>query len=77
MSDLQLDCLRILRDFGPCSNADVGRKVNMPSGVTYSTVRELVAMGLAVHPKKQRWDISAVGRKYLAGRRMMKPEIYR
>ena len=63
MSDLERDVLRILRVFGPCSNADVARRLNLPLHKTYRALGKLCQDGLAVHPKLQRWDISKRGRK--------------
>jgi DNA-binding IclR family transcriptional regulator len=65
MSNLELACLSILRIFGPCSNADVGRKLGIAPDATYRAVKALEQRGLAVHPKLQRWDISELGRDYL------------
>lgn len=64
MSDLETDVLRVLRVFGPCSNADVGRRLGVPPDRTYRVCYRLVELGLAVHPKLQRWDISRLGREW-------------
>jgi hypothetical protein len=64
MSDLEKDVLRILRVFGPCSNAAVGRRLKIPPDKTYRAICSLCVNGLAVHPKLQRWDISRLGREW-------------
>lgn len=64
MTDLQRDVLRILRVFGPLSNADVARRLRLPLHQTYRAIYELTERGLAVHPKLQRWDISRLGREW-------------
>jgi len=64
MTPLQEDVLRILRVFGPMSNADVARQLKLPLHQTYRALGELVGRGLAVHPKLQRWDISERGRRW-------------
>ena len=69
MSDLEASVLRMLRLFGPCSNYDVARRLrdelggHFP-GRTYRALYRLCVAGLAVHPKKQAWDISRLGREY-------------
>lgn len=64
MTPLEKDCLRMLRIFGPCSNADVARKLGVPMDKTYRAIYRLEKAGLAVHPKLQRWDISRLGREW-------------
>ena len=64
MSDLERDILRIVRIFGPMSNADIGRKLGISPDKTYRVVYGLEQRGLLVHPSRQRWDISELGRDY-------------
>ncbi len=64
MTDLQRDVLRILRIFGPCSNADVARRLKVSMDRTYRDIVLLTELGYAVHPKLQRWDITDAGREY-------------
>ncbi len=65
MTDAEINVLRILRVFGPISNADVARKIRpMTLNQTYRIVCKLVDKGLAIHPRLQRWDISELGRDY-------------
>lgn len=61
MSNLELDVLRILRIFGPCSNAEVGRRLQIGGDRTYRAIGRLVQKGLATHPKLQEWRITANG----------------
>lgn len=66
MSDLQADVLRILRVFGPVSNAGIARYVRLSPGRTYRALQELCGLRLAVHPRLQAWDITARGRRVFA-----------
>lgn len=66
MSDLQTDILRILRVFGPCSNAEIARRLGEPLHRTYRGLQELVSSGLAVHPLLHRWDVTTAGREVFA-----------
>jgi DNA-binding IclR family transcriptional regulator len=66
VTDEQADVLRMLRVFGPCSNAEVARRLKVPSSQTYRTLAVLVRDGLAVHPKLQRWDLSERGRAWFS-----------
>ena len=62
MSELELAVLRTARVFGPCSNADIARRINYPADKCYRIVKSLELEGLLIHPKLQRWDISELGR---------------
>ena len=64
MSSLEIDILRILRVFGPCSNAEVGRKLRIRPDKTYPVIARLTEKGYAIHPRLQRWDISELGRDW-------------
>ncbi len=64
MTDLSRDILRTLRCFGPISNADVARRLGLKMDETYRTIKRLEQEGLAVHPGKQAWDISRLGREW-------------
>jgi DNA-binding IclR family transcriptional regulator len=64
MSDFLRDCLMTLRVFGPCSNAEVARRLKVPSHKTYRALASLVFCGFAVHPKLQAWDVSDKGRRW-------------
>ncbi len=61
MSGIELDVLRMLRVFGPCSNAEIGRKLQISGDKTYRAIGRLVAKGLATHPKLQSWAITPRG----------------
>lgn len=61
MNCLDLDCLRALRTLGPCSNADVARRLKRPLMHTYRSIGRLVRAGLATHPKLQSWEITKLG----------------
>lgn len=61
MSEFRRDCLRMLRIFGPCSNADVARRLKVPSHQTYPALCWLTEAGYAAHPKLQRWQITELG----------------
>lgn len=64
MSAFEISVLRIVRCFGPMSNADIGRRLGIAADRTYRTVYALEQRGLLIHPKRQRWDISELGRDY-------------
>lgn len=64
MSDLELNCLRMLRIFGPCSNAEVARRLGECVGRTYRAIGRLEQSGLVCHPKLQVWALTPRGRKY-------------
>lgn len=64
MSDLQRSVLIAYRIFGPCSNAEIARRLNLPPSKTYRVAYELENRGLLVHPKLQCWDISRLGREW-------------
>lgn len=66
MSDMETDCLRLVRIFGPCSNADIGRRLGVAPDKTYRAIKRLEASGLVAHPKKQQWEISALGLGHFA-----------
>ena len=66
MSDLETACLRALRVFGPCSNAEVGRRLGVKPDKTYRVIYRLEKAGLVIHLNKQRWDISPLGRDHFA-----------
>lgn len=76
MSNLEIDVLRILRVFGPCSNADVARRIVMPPNCTYVAIFRLVQRGMATHPKKQRWDITRKGRRYFERTGLNDPRLF-
>lgn len=63
MTDLDRDVLRILRVFGPCSNADVARHLGQPLHRTYRALGWLVANHFASHPKLQRWQLTRRGER--------------
>ncbi len=75
LTQLQSDVLRTLRVFGPCSNAEVARKLEVNGVRTYIALSILVSHNLADHPKKQQWDITRLGRRYFSSMPMKKPEI--
>ena len=64
MSDLCLNVMQILRIYGPCSNADVARRLGVSADKTYRAICELTNRGLAIHPKLQRWDLSVQGFRF-------------
>ena len=64
MTGLAYDVLIALRIFGPCSNYDVARRLKLAPRRTYLALYDLVAAGLAIHPARQRWDISPKGRRW-------------
>ncbi len=64
MTELQADVLRMLRIFGPTSNAAIARRLGVPRGQTYVALYDLTARGLAVHPRLQAWDLSRLGREW-------------
>lgn len=64
MSDLLRSCLYTLRVFGPCSNAEVARRLRLPLHRTYRAIQQLEQRGLVVHPKLQAWDVSDRGREW-------------
>lgn len=63
MTGIELDVLRMLRVFGPCSNAEVGRRLGIGADKTYGAIKRLVAGGYAEHLKLQAWEITEKGRK--------------
>lgn len=66
MTDIQRDILRMLRIFGPCSNAEIARRLGV---LPYNCYRQLVlltANGYASHPKIQVWEITAAGKEVFA-----------
>ena len=63
MTGLAHDVLIVLRMFGPCSNYDVARRLELAPHRTYRALYDLVEVGLAIHPAHQSWDISPKGRK--------------
>lgn len=64
MTSYEAEVLKVLRVFGPCSNAQVARKMGESMDRTYRAIRHLNEMGLAVHPKLQVWDVSRLGREW-------------
>lgn len=76
MSDLERDVVRILRVFGPCSNADVARRLGLPTGRTYRTIYRLTAAGLAQHPRKQQWDITERGCRHFEDAPNQQPALF-
>jgi hypothetical protein len=64
VTEFQADILRIVRIFGPMSNADVARRLRSRADVTYPALKDLESLGYVVHPKRQQWDISGVGRRW-------------
>jgi len=72
------DVLRTLRVFGPCSNADVARRLGVSLDATYRAIKQLENDGLAVHPKLQVWDVSRLGREWLEknGATVTKPRLF-
>lgn len=77
MSDLERDVLRTVRIFGPMSNADIGRKLRMAPDKTYPVVYALQQRGLLIHPKKQAWDISELGRDWLQANGLSAPALFK
>lgn len=61
MTDLDRNVLLTLRIFGPMSNAMIARRLKLPLHQTYLALGELVASGLADHPKRQVWSLSPSG----------------
>lgn len=78
MTDLEISILRVLRIFGPISNADIARRLEgMVADKTYPILKCLVARGLACHPKKQRWDITDRGRRFFDLNGINEPALFR
>ena len=78
MSELEISVLRVLRVFGPCSNADVARRLGgVTMDQTYPVVRALVNRGLATHWKRQEWDISARGRRFFTTNGINEPRLFK
>ena len=66
MTDFAADVLRTLRVFGPCSNAEVARRLGVPPHRTYRQLYRLAEAGYAVHPELRAWDVSPKGRRWFA-----------
>lgn len=64
MDDFDFEVLRALKALGPCSNAEIGRKIFEPSHRTYKSLGVLCKLGFASHPKSQVWQITARGHKF-------------
>jgi Mn-dependent DtxR family transcriptional regulator len=67
VTDLCADVLRVIRVFGPMSNADVARRLKVPLHQTYRAMARLCDDGMVNHLKLQEWDISERGRSWFQG----------
>lgn len=71
------DVLRVLHQCGPCSNADIARRLKVPIHQTYTALGILVGTGLAGHPKRQIWEITVAGKDALvAWSPVRMPQLY-
>lgn len=65
---IEREYLVTLRTFGPCSNAEVSRKMGMRMDAGYVMMLGLVKMGYAAQVSKQAWEITESGKTYLLAR---------
>ena len=66
MSGLELACLRMLRIYGPCPNAEVAARLKASPVRTYRAIYRLVQSGLADHAAERVYQITAKGKEAFA-----------
>ena len=76
MTDFAAAILRVLRVFGPLSNAEVARRLRVSPRRTYRQLYLLYVTGYAVRPELAAWDISDKGRRWFAGQPNRPPELF-